>query len=84
MIVRDIATCRYTRAHAPVMIGVVVRIDTADRAPLDLLRGSGVARQPRVACAACHPTLTSVSPEKGRMSSYGVRPFRAALAGAVS
>ncbi len=60
------------------MIDVVVRIDTADRAPLGLPRGLGVARHPRAARATCHPTLTSVSPEMGRMSSYGVRPFIAA------
>lgn len=58
------------------MIGVVVRIDTAARAPLGLPRGSGEARQPRAARLwRCHPTLTSVSPEMGRTSSYGVRPF---------
>lgn len=65
------------------MIDVVVRIDTADRAPLDLPRGSGIARQ-RAARSTCHPTLTSVSPEMGRMSSYGVRPFMTTPDGASS
>jgi hypothetical protein len=65
------------------MIDVVVRIDTADRAPLDLPRGPGIARQ-RAARSTCHPTLTSVSPEMGRMSSYGVRPFMALPDGASS
>jgi len=65
------------------MIDVVVRIDTADRAPLDLPRGPGIARQ-RAARSTCHPTLTSVSPEMGRMSSYGVRPFMATPDGASS
>ncbi len=66
------------------MIDVVVRIDTADRAPLDLLRRPGVARQPRVARMKCHPTLTSVSPEMGRMPSYGVRPLMNAVTSGMS
>jgi hypothetical protein len=66
------------------MIDVVVRIDTADCASLDLPRGSGIARQPRAARSTCHPTLTSVSPEMGRMSSYGVRPFMTTPDGASS
>lgn len=62
------------------MIGVVVRIDTANRVSRGLPRMPGVARQLRAARLRCHPTLTSVSPEMGRTSSYGVRPFTSASA----
>lgn len=65
------------------MIGTVVRIDITGHAPLALPRGAGGARRPRAAWSVCHPTLTSVSPEMGRTSPYGVRPLMTVRAGVV-